>query len=88
VNLDQEEFEAEGPVISAADASTRGMHAFLEMLEAQTDDPSLDEESKRRIWLRHGLWMPSKSHWRMPLVPHYRSLEEDGKLVPLTPRYR
>lgn len=85
--LDQGYFEENAPALTRSQASYRGLAAFVELLDAQAER-SLSEDEKRHIFLKHDLWFPSKKHWMMDQLPYYRSLEEGGKLVPLTPSTR
>lgn len=82
MRLCQATFEANAPILTRSEASTRAMQALVEMLDQQSEK-SLSEPQKRKIFLSHGLWLPSKKHWLMEQTPHYRSAEKDGKLVPL-----
>lgn len=78
------DFKRTAPQMTRGEASHFAMRALIEMLEAE-GERSLSEDEKRRIFLRHHLWVPSKRHWRMDQLPHYRDRDRGGKLVALRP---
>jgi hypothetical protein len=78
------EFSRKGPVLSEFQARQAAFEAVLEVIGKQQPERRLDPEDARRIYLKHGLWVPEKGGSKL----RFRDRAYNGAIRTLEPHKR